>query len=268
MRRTRLETQALDKIEIVRQELVEMELAALRSVIDSWCDARIVSRRKNEWEGKLPAFRTAISKDMENGKESWPRELVLSEHYVAQESVNIVFRECPKDEFKEIWARRNHLTFQLPKVGGGIVAFKRPFPAPKSYSRKSKKNPQGEKLFINWRRAPHNLTNEIVKCRLGLSETKVRDPLKGPRETAMKMRFKPSAIQSHLASTFLDLCSTRRHKGNLDLAKRVFGALQDSGFNELGLYYLIQIGHYIDYPLVAAPHNADEVEKLCSAACR
>lgn len=255
------------RIEMVRQEFVGLELSALQTLLDSWRNETTVKRRKKEWKKKLPVFRSAVSTKIKGGsKEGWPRELVMSEYWVAQESFKIVARRCPENEFKEIWALRNKLVFNLPTPNGGVLSFTRPFPAPKSFRRVTKNFPKGKVVNLNWNRKPQNLVKEIIGCRLGTSESTINNHLTASGKQANRLRFKPSPLQSHLASTFLDLCADHRRYQDCDLAYHVFNALKDSGFNKLGLYYLVQISHTLKYPLVASPHDEDEVRRLCEAA--
>lgn len=253
-------------IDDVKDELVGFELRALALLLWQWSQPTKVKDRKSEWENKLPAFRGAVIAGGGSGsREKPPHELVLDDHQVVFEAIQLVESRIGRGsrDPDPSWLQEERLTFRFEQTGETPVEFVRPFPGPWKH-KCTKRNGWDGVREISWKRKPELVAREIVAARLGCSESKVRDVLKGERPGR---RYEASRAQQHLVSVLLDLCSCDDERRWGSLRAEVLDALYASRFHLLGIYYALQRGSELKMPIVMADHDEDEVKKLCRLVC-
>lgn len=116
---------------------------------------------------------------------------------------------------------------------------------------------------LPWHNTAHPLALQLTAARLGVSVGKV----KGAEKMDMpdNRRMKSSMEQKHLASIFLDLCSDDSGEVR-ELRAEVLDALYQSRYNLLGLEYLVQTAHSLDFGRIyCGKYDAGEVRRLCEA---
>jgi hypothetical protein len=245
-------------IEEVRIDLVGLELEALSTMLHHWATPEIVVERKDEWEDKIPAFRSAVIKQTGTGSRmKIEPEIIRAEFESLKVAIEYVQSEKQSGKLK---SSNDLITLRIPCLINGTFKMFRPFPVPIDNLKKVWSELLDRTVDYDV------VVREIIHQRLGAGDRTIRESLKNPCDE----RFKLSEAQKLFVSIFLDICSDLESRNKWDgLKAKILYTLyySEPQFKVILIYYLVQTAHRLEKKIFVGEYEPKLVNDLCEKVC-